>query len=132
MREVKHTPGPWECEGDFFEVCRVEFEGSGSYTTISSRSRISGPVAFAVGTPDTHWRDDAEQEANARLIAAAPDLLEAMPDLTAVIAWLRNGCEVQHSITELEIYQRRIDAAIARARGEQSPNHSDQKEVGNG
>ena len=86
-----HTPGPWERDGDFFEVCRVEFEGSGSYTTISSKSRIGGPVAFAVGTPDTHWRDDAEQDANARLIAAAPDLLEALEEFSRVYDGMTDG-----------------------------------------
>lgn len=42
-------------------------------------------------------------------------LLAAIPDLTSVIAWLRNGCEINHAVTELEIYQARIDTAKARA-----------------
>lgn len=119
MSGVKYTPGPWECDGDFFEVCRVEFEGSGSYTTISSRSRISSPVAFAVGTPDTNWRDDTEQEANARLIAAAPDLLEAAQN--AVEEWgMRAGDD--DALLPLAEQPESIAAlmrALARARGEQ-------------
>lgn len=51
----------------------------------------------------------------------AEKLHAAMPDLSHVIAWLRNGCEVKHAITELEVYQARIvkalsaSAAVARA-----------------
>ncbi|WP_278069865.1 hypothetical protein [Brevundimonas sanguinis] len=51
----------------------------------------------------------------------AEKLRRAMPDLSHVIAWLRNGCEVEHAITELEVYQARIikslsaSAAVARA-----------------
>lgn len=121
MSGVKHTPGPWECDGDFFEVCRVEFEGSGSYTTISSRSRISGPVAFAVGTPDTHWRDDAEQESNARLIASAPDLLEALVGLVDRDLTYDGPCIVIPAKSHGDAISivRRARNAIAIARGEQ-------------
>lgn len=49
-----------------------------------------------------------------------PGLVDAMPDLTAVIAWLRGGCEVKHVITELEIYQRRIRAAIGTGVGNEA------------
>lgn len=115
MREKQgHTPGPWECDGDFFEVCRVEFEGSGSYTTISSRSRSGGPVAFAVGTPDTHWRDDAEQDANARLIAAAPELLGALNEV-------RKHFDGEYRDKDWFETERLVRAAISRATGEDSP-----------
>ncbi|WP_295196493.1 hypothetical protein [uncultured Brevundimonas sp.] len=119
-----HTPGPWERDGDFFEVCRVEFEGSGSYTTISSRSRIGGPVAFAVGTPDMHWRDDAEQDANARLIAAAPDLLAALSDILPPTLCGESWDLPDHDAVPITITfgkLRAARAAISRATGEDSP-----------
>ena len=39
-------------------------------------------------------------------------LREAMPDLTAVIAWLQRGCDPVHAITELAIYQGRIERTL--------------------
>lgn len=38
---------------------------------------------------------------------------EAMPDLSSVIGWLANGCNVAHAVTELRVYQARIDRARA-------------------
>ena len=63
--EVKHTPGPWE---------RV---GSGVYAN-SGREII-------FGRHNTRSADYDEREANAALIAAAPDLLAALKE-TAQLA----------------------------------------------
>lgn len=41
------------------------------------------------------------------------ELRKAMPDLSSVIAWLNNGCEPKHAVTELTIYKTRIDQALA-------------------
>lgn len=68
--------------------------------------------------------EDALEEVLPLATPTAPEaekLRGAMPDLSHVIAWLRNGCEVKHAITELEVYQARIvkalsaSAAVARA-----------------
>lgn len=66
-------------------------------------------------------------------MCAAPDLLEALE--RSAEGWA-NALELklippQHRDTAT-ILRDEARAAIARARGEQSPNHSDQKEVGNG
>jgi hypothetical protein len=55
---VSHTPGPWELESD-------EQTGRAIYVTVRT-----GELDHAIATVDT--------PANARLIAAAPDLLEAL------------------------------------------------------
>ena len=56
MSEAKHTPGPWECNGDL-----VHKDG------------------FQIAIVEAHYEDYVElQQANARLIAAAPDLLTAL------------------------------------------------------
>lgn len=39
------------------------------------------------------------------------ELTRALPDLSAVITWLENGCEPKHAATELRIYQERILAS---------------------
>lgn len=78
------TAGEWTREGDFFERVRVEFEGGGHYVTLSAPDR-DYPVAFVIGTPGHHWNNDPEQEANARLIAASPDMAEALLELSSII-----------------------------------------------
>jgi len=114
MAEVKHTPGPWESHGSF--VITTADVPSGRTFGYGCGNRF----ICDLNDGEYHEYDSvAEQEANARLIAAAPDLFEALPDLTHVIAWLRNGCEVEHAVTELEIYQRRIDAALSKATTQQ-------------
>ncbi|WP_107327721.1 hypothetical protein [Agrobacterium pusense] len=63
---VKHTPGPWQIEGRY----DVEF-GSLYLSTIHPMPIFE--LQPLVGSRDVHL-------ANARLIAAAPDLLEALID----------------------------------------------------
>src|SRR5687767_11509124 len=72
---MKHTPGPWTVE---------EFNAD----DLQSPARFNGPVVvYADADCDIHpvadcscnhtCRESDEAQANARLIAAAPDLLEA-------------------------------------------------------
>jgi len=66
MDDVKHTPGPW---------------GVGSRHTSGGVYTESGDlIANTHGAQRNFKRDEqiAEQDANARLIAAAPDLLAAL------------------------------------------------------
>ena len=61
--ETKHTPGPWKV----------------FYTTTGQTILGIGEADGAEGITDAQfglWRDGAEREANARLIAAAPELFE--------------------------------------------------------
>ena len=59
----KHTQGPWEVSED--DLCEIE----------SADGRF---VAMVLPAPELNWNMNAEREANARLIAAAPDLLAAL------------------------------------------------------
>lgn len=65
MPKVEHTPGPWS----------VVPYGDGDSLVIHSDS--NSRVCF-MATPGSFSRDFPKIEANARLIAAAPDLLEAL------------------------------------------------------
>lgn len=68
-----HTPGPWHIDTNGSERWTVDFEGpTSSYITIGGPRKA--PIAFAVEPSAYGGRVDA----NARLIAAAPDLLEAL------------------------------------------------------
>jgi hypothetical protein len=63
----KHTPGPWKVESRGYKYI-VSKSGDGYITRDVCRMDASTMAAFA-------------QEANARLITAAPDLLEALRDM---------------------------------------------------
>lgn len=72
----KHTPGPWIFDGavgdDYLVSAQVCPEESASYIA-------------PVGTVDGDW---AASEANARLIAAAPELLEALKAALPALEYL--------------------------------------------
>jgi hypothetical protein len=87
----KHTPGPWFAHGRYIG-------------TKNHKSAI-GECRSASGC----WSDDEPASANARLIAAAPDLLDAA---LSTIDTIEGGpTQVADAITALR-------AAIAKATGE--------------
>jgi hypothetical protein len=66
--ESKHTPGPWKVHGGWW-MC----------VTLDERIPISG--ARTIAACRQHWIPPAQWEANAKLIAAAPELLTACREL---------------------------------------------------
>lgn len=99
MSEANHTPGPWK------------HEGQGDITGIEDNGFGRGPVdVCSVYLRTVKGRHDA----NARLIAAAPDLLEALQELLRDVQDYQRinnlGGENNHS-------QVKAKAAIARAIG---------------
>ena len=104
-----HTPGPWtiEDEGDEDEV-RLELKGD-------SGSKPIAEIYDSYMTDEQHdsqeeYEEDlAEYEANARLIAAAPELLLACED--ALMSLESPPDDQSDSIA-------RLTNAIAKARGE--------------
>lgn len=64
----KHTPGPWKVENDHY---------------------ITAGIDYVADVGDATTRDK-EIAANARLIAAAPDLLEACKEAIEMSHWLRS------------------------------------------
>lgn len=67
MSDPKHTPGPWIVTTDLRQDDEI----------ICDMLNEQGYVAITNGQKLANWRDDA------KLIAAAPDLLEALIDLEA-------------------------------------------------
>ena len=95
MSEEKHTPGPW---------------------LVSGRCSVRGSAKEYIAR--ANWFNG---EANARLISAAPELLEALIEVTASLAWNAHGeCRAIHdgpimpSAMAIEVAK----AAIAKAKGE--------------
>lgn len=125
MSGVKHAPGPW---------IEIETETSVDHEWADG-GRIGGwqdigpeegePVAVVLFRNRSDYFDaDARGEANARLIAAAPDLLETGAELQAARKAQKLSPSAEN-LSRVRIASDAFDAAIARARGEQSPNHSD-------
>lgn len=101
---MKHTKGPWIVDGEI-----VRTAGSDSYRTICDLGPKQGQLP-------------ATLEANARLIAAAPEMLEALEDVAGAlqstdIQRLKNGGD----IIVYHFEQETIDTVlslIAKARGD--------------
>lgn len=111
MSNSKHTPGPWTVLPEEADKDYLRIRG----TRLGGRYKVAN-----VHMPrlwESHYvlrdRANAESGSNARLIAAAPDLLEALKACAAVCA----GETMSKSglIHALE----KARAALARATGEQ-------------
>lgn len=125
MSKSKHTPGPWVAgwgrglTGPTTPSVGGACCGGKGWETFPV-SRGTETIAICpVQTQGFGYRDKivGSAQANASLIAAAPEMLEALPDLSHVISWLENGCDPAKAAVELRHYQSRIDAAIAKAEG---------------
>jgi len=101
---TKHTPGKWKAIG---------------WTIVTSGSPLHNNVNWTVGSVFDHG-DDNEAFANARLMAAAPDLLamleEMLPDLECQchLAFTSRG---KHDPKTLCHYADAVKSAIAKAKG---------------
>lgn len=81
----KHTKGPWR-------VKPLPSNVDGCREIQAGKSGDFRQAQWRYGIASTHGRDpDSEDEANARLIASAPDLLEA---LKQAVEWMdEEGCD---------------------------------------
>ena len=105
MTAAKHTPGPWQYDTDptGWEYRIVQADRA-PYTP-----GYSDVAHFSVNTVRGEARD--VQEANARLIASAPDLLEALDRIV-------NQFDHEIGPEHVDEYYSDARAAIAKARGE--------------
>ncbi len=107
--KVQHTPGPWSekwvrpdpARGHTFDPTCAILAYAPEYGKTVRLADVADPL-------------DAEAEANARLIASAPDLLAALEELTDQLRGI--GIPDWHGAEGLTLEQ--ADAAIARAKGE--------------
>jgi len=75
MSDNKHTPGPWRLEK---QAAGLDWTSIGGPVATVGGEALCESVEFIVGeVSDFGPHGEQETEANARLIAAAPDLLEA-------------------------------------------------------
>lgn len=79
MNGSKHTPGPWQLTPRYQDKVDVIH---------STKAKVPGGASLTVARVTVRESWLAEQEANARLIAAAPELLQALRD---VLGWVPSG-----------------------------------------
>lgn len=112
MKIQQHIPGPWEAgtgDNDGYESITIEHEGF--------------PICEVRGTDDMSCIDDDEEEARiasemvstARLICAAPDLLQALEAARDHLEYVGYGDDWERQGTES--LRDQIDEAIAKAKG---------------
>lgn len=109
--ETKHTPGPWTfSKSDIFGDIRYYIAQADNAKYTPHYSDVATLIAETVST-----EREAIQEANARLIAAAPELLAALKAMVAL-----DEEEHQRGPGDIDICKEVQDAyaAIAKATGE--------------
>lgn len=98
-----HTPGPWHCSHE---------------TSLHGTKLIYGADGYLIADAGRiHHRTETEMEANARLIAAAPELLEACKSFLSII---HAACEMDEKIlrlSELDTQTTLAEIAITKATG---------------
>lgn len=112
---TKYTPGPWEWTmAGTFDKCQVKAPVDGGYITIAdvdmSHLRLAARLK-GIELPPAYSAE--ADEANARLIAAAPELLEALNgfepvDVVNFAAWMER----------YQVAMNKARAAIAKVTGQ--------------
>jgi hypothetical protein len=110
MSEKTFTPGPWQTMPEEHDKQYVRIRG----TQLGERYKIANVLA-----PDYEGANELEADetrANARLIAAAPELLEALRDMLSGWKYIR---EVHGDLYGVgwDRAQEKAESAIAKATG---------------
>lgn len=104
--EAQHTKGPWVWVADDWNG------GFSGLVASETNEEVLFPNHKNEGDEGAAWFDDFPSEANAHLIAAAPELLEALDMIEKSIS---GGGRVV-TFSDLDIKE--IQTAIAKAKGE--------------
>ena len=94
----KHTPGPWVVNEDSDGALYVATKSAGIFIAQVSEPGEVGP------------------EADAHLIKASPDMLEALEEASMTLAGLYGGGNT--TLADVRLASAKVDAAIAKAKGE--------------
>ena len=104
---IKHTPAPWRVSSESPRIIKKDYRAIGSDAGFL--------IASTMGHDNSgFYASEQEADANARLIAAAPELLEALEMCTKAMASVLpdfNPCD--------QAAYDKARAAIAKAKGEE-------------
>ena len=89
--KTKHTSGPWECKESQF-----------GYSVFTKENSMRIAMVFS---------DWDNPESNARLIAAAPELLEALKDLLSTEECVCDQAKIEQGTCSVCIYEKLIEKA---------------------
>jgi hypothetical protein len=105
---MKHTPGPW----------KVDPRTPEAIIAPAQEGETLARVFFMYGDKE---REQTQKSSNARLIAAAPELLEGLKALAnEATGFIEYADQATHGVTNIRVLQGKIDAAraaIAKAEG---------------
>ncbi len=105
--ETKHTPGPWYFHAnEYHDGNKTFWVGNGEYVVFDCSTYSCKEMFFPPNL------------ANARLICAAPEMLEALEDAYAILGELVKYPDCPEWGAIRTAYKR-FNAAIAKAKGEQ-------------
>jgi hypothetical protein len=122
---MAHTPGPWQRSGMTVRagdtnVAQAAFNFA-SDTSYADRPWYPWGKTWARASEDTEWHGggplEREAEANAKLIASAPEMLQALEALVAAIDNVDLRTVDDSGLTYDQIVWAQAEAAIAKAKG---------------
>lgn len=105
MSKVEHTAGPWKCEAVGYPAGKdISFE-----VLDTKRQVVAQTLMREIGEG---WRNDiiAADEANAKLIAAAPTMADAIKGLIGLCQLLRNRDDIPSEVRQALTHNHRIIA----------------------
>lgn len=117
---TKHTPAPWVLE---IRNGLGEASSEATVAEIGTSGKYRGGIAYAQSAEHIDGIGRDELIANARLIAAAPDMLDALKECTSPIAGyaVKDAAHALEVLSEFLDHIRKVDAiaraAIAKATG---------------
>lgn len=121
---MKHTPGPWEEWSKGGNFSTTGHAAAASYTAMCAIGEFDKDCAVEVVADGTNvaialGNTKEEAEANARLIAAAPELLDELIEQDKFLGVLAGTVPLSEKDTHRRIAMHResVRAAIAKATG---------------
>ena len=126
IMKTKHTPAPWKFHGDGTENLRDDGKTPARSFHIWAGNLITGENLQNIADVNVpihkSWKHE-ETQANARLIAAAPELLDALENLV-VAGWRADDSDIeltenQRNIAMTDLWKslRNAEKIISKAKG---------------
>mgnify|MGYP006287014071 CR=1 FL=1 len=109
---AEHTPGPWDTGGDEHNICS-DRDGRRVIVAMVSHDITGDTLSGPSGCEEEH----RECHANARLIAAVPELLETLELCRSNIKTL-NAVREMEGVVQWDAWLEVVEQTIAKAKGE--------------